>query len=67
MEDDIQQQLLAHQYGAAFELLINPLSAQGLGGATQNLLLAVAAGRVFLAIGLAAAFPRPFRQFWSLI
>lgn len=46
--------------------LINLLSAQALVGFNQNLLLAAAAGVVFLATGLTAAFPRLFRQFWSL-
>ena len=47
--------------------LTNLLAAQGLSSSGQTLLLASAAGVVFLAIGLTAAFPRPFRQLWSLI
>lgn len=45
---------------------LNLLAAQGLSGAGQTLLLAAVAGAVFLTIGLAAAFPRTFRQLWSL-
>jgi len=46
--------------------LLNLLAAQGLSGAGQTLWLATAAGAVFLAIGLIAAFPRTSRQLWSL-
>ena len=46
--------------------LINVLSAQGLSGATQNLLLAVVAGAVFLGIGLTFALRQTSRQQWSL-
>jgi len=42
--------------------LITFLTAQGLGGLNRDLLLAAAAGAVFLTIGLAATFPRTFRQ-----
>lgn len=47
--------------------LTNLLAAQGLSSSGQTLLLATAAGVVFLAIGLTTAFPRPFRQLWSLV
>lgn len=47
--------------------LMNLLAAQGLTGFSQNLVLATVAGVMFLAVGLAAAFPRSFRQLWSLI
>jgi hypothetical protein len=47
--------------------LMNVLSARGLGISSQNLLVGLAVGTVFLAIGLAAASPRMLRNTRSAI